>query len=305
MRVLVTGASGFIGWTCVRALASLDCEVHAVYRSGLMRNQPGVVWHRADLLKSGEISRLFLETSPTHVIHAAWDVTRADYWASSENLIWAERSVELVCAAANSKVQRVIGVGTCAEYGLEHEICDERSTPLRPIGSYAQSKLATHDMFNAAGGGLGLSTAWARLFFPYGPDDKPGKLIPYAIRQLFRGEPAEFSDGLHVRDLLFASDVGGAIIALMCSNVVGPVNIASGIGLLVRDIVLRIGSMMGRPDLIRLDVREPGAMEARRWVASIDRLRQEVGWRPTATLEGGLQKTISELTRTWHGIPGP
>ena len=293
MRVLVTGASGFIGRHCVEALLKHGCEVHAVSRGLPAWDAQGLIWHQADILQPTGIADAFSECKPTHLIHAAWNDTNTAFWTSAENLPWAARSTDLLYAAQRHGVQRVVGIGTCAEYGLNHDLCDEHSTPMRPVGMYAQTKHATQVLYDAAAQAHGLSTAWARLFFPYGIFDKPAKLIPYAIRQLSKGEPAEFTSGEQVRDLLFASDVGAAIVALLCSEVTGPVNIASGVAFRVRDVVRRIGELMGRPELIRLGVRQTHHLQANRWVASVNRLGHEVKWHPTIQLNDGLRATIA------------
>ena len=302
MTVLVTGASGFIGRHCVQALLASGYEVHAVSR-GSTWNAPGLVWHDADLWQPAAITRLFSECAPTHLIHAAWSVAHGTYWTSPDNLTWTMRSMDLLHEARRHGVQRVVGIGTCAEYGLDHFVCNERSTAMRPAGVYAQAKHATQVLFDAAGEALGLSTAWVRLFFPYGTFDHPNKLIPYTIRQLLKGEPAELSSGEQVRDFLVAQDIGRAVAAVLHSNVRGPVNVASGTGLAVREVVQRLGEMMGRPDLIRLGVREVHRLEAKRWVASVGRLAGEVGWRPTIPLEEGLRLTVADVRILNHLSP--
>jgi len=301
MRVLITGASGFIGRHCVEALLKRGCEVHAVSRGLPVGDAPGLIWHQADILQPTGVTDVFSECKPTHLIHAAWNVTNTAFLTSAENLLWAARSIDLLYAAQRHGVQRVVGIGTCAEYGLNHDLCDEHSTPMHPVGMYAQTKYATQVVFDAAAQAHGLSTAWARLFFPYGFFDKPTKLIPYTIRQLSKGEPAEFSSGEQVRDLLFASDVGAAIVALLFSEVAGSVNIASGVAIRVCDVVRRIGELMGRPEFIRLGVRQTHDLQAKRWVASVNRLGHEIKWHPTMQLDDGLRATIAafcEVRRT-------
>lgn len=304
MRVLVTGASGFIGRHCVQALLHAGYEVHGVSRTSAPSIIPGVHWHHADILQPSAVTKLLEECRPTHLIHSAWSVADASYWTSMDNLTWAVRSTDLLQAAQRHGVQRVLGIGTCAEYGVDHDLCHERSTPMRPAGVYAQAKYATQILFDAAANTLRLSTAWARLFFPYGPFDHPNKLVPYTITQLLKGEPAHFSSGTQMRDLLFASDVGSAIVSVLRSRLTGPVNIASGVGLTVGDVVLRIGELMGRPDLIRRGVRQLGALEANRWVASVDRLTHETGWRATTPLDEGLLATIAAFRDASTYPPG-
>jgi nucleoside-diphosphate-sugar epimerase len=90
---------------------------------------------------------------------------------------------------------------------------------------------------------------------------------------------------------LYVEDVASAFVALLESDAKGPVNIASGVPVLVKEIIGQIGEKMGRPDLIRL-----GTLDSKEdppyLVASAKRLREEVGWSPQYDLDSGLDRTI-------------
>jgi nucleoside-diphosphate-sugar epimerase len=243
------------------------------------------------MLRPDDAARICDAAAATHLLHAAWALP-SGYWNAGGNLDWASKALALLREAHRHGVKRAVGIGTCAEYGTMHDLCDESTSIMQPEGAYARAKLATSWLFHAAGDSLGISTAWARLFFPYGPGDKAGKLIPHAIARLSAGEPAEFTSGEQVRDLLCAPDVGAAVAALLMGGVTGPVNVASGRGIAVRDVILRVGELMGRPDLIRLGALQVHGLEAPRWVAAVSRLTQEVGWHPTISLDQGLRSMI-------------
>lgn len=252
-----------------------------------------MVWHTADILKSEELGALFKECRPTHLIHSAWNI-RENFYDATENLRWAECSVELLRRAEDAGVQRVLGIGTCAEYGLDHEICDEQLTTLNPVGRYAEAKHATQLSFTS-GLASTCSVAWARLFFPYGPHEDPRKLTSYAISQLLKDEYATFTNGEQTRDLLFISDVGDALVAILFSQAEGPINVASGVGIRIADVIRSIGDIMGKPEFIQMGVRQRNHAEAKCWVASIRRLKHEVGWQPRVSLQEGLSATIASI----------
>src|SRR5204862_6165408 len=104
----------------------------------------------------------------------------------------------------------------------------------------------------AAAAANGVSTAWGRLFSVYGPHEHPKRLVPSVIRSLLAGEPAACSHGTQIRDYLFAQDAADALITLLESDITGPLNLASGQPIALRDIVQCLGTLLGRPDLIRL-----------------------------------------------------
>ena len=291
-RILLLGASGFIGRNCLLALSKHNCQVHAVSRHAVTSKTDRIVWHKADLVRPVELEEVFAASRPTYVIHAAWDVSGQSYWNAAANLIYASVSGQIFFQAIKYGVKRLVGIGTGCEYGLEHELCEEGISEEKPTGSYAITKKATQLLLQSANS-TSFSTVWVRLFFPYGRFDKPTKLLPYIIRQLTNGEVAELSAGTQVRDLLYASDVAEGLIAVLLSDVEGVVNLASGIPITVAEIATKIGEMMGRPELIRLGVKPLHAMEAPRWVASVRRLNDEVGWRPSISLKQGLAATIN------------
>jgi len=95
MRILVTGARGFIGRHCVEALQNNGAEVHGT-TSRTKHDQPSKVhWHRCDLLDANETSRLIAQLRPTHLVHLAWIATPGVYWTSPLNEAWKNASLHL------------------------------------------------------------------------------------------------------------------------------------------------------------------------------------------------------------------
>ena len=87
-------------------------------------------------------------------------------------------------------------------------------------------------------------------------------------------------------------DVASAFVALLESDVRGPVNIASGQGIALKDVILKIGEKLGRPELIRLGAIPSSKDEPPLLVADVHRLKEEVGWTPRFNIDTGLDQTI-------------
>ena len=291
----MTGASGFIGSHCIPLLAEGHYDIHALGRKTGPSNHPRVTWHECDLLDFGQCKSLLKIIQPTKILHLAWFSEHGSFWKHPANLDWVGASLNLLRCATEIGVSRIIGVGTCAEYGINQSLCNEIIGNFSPVGTYAECKYATQLCFRAAQKSLGISTAWALLFFPYGPHDNPNRMVPYAIQSLLNDIKAEFSSGTQVRDPLYVEDVASALVALLESKVEGPINIASGNATSVSEIVETIGAVTEKSNLIKLGIRDQISDESSRWVASINRLSEEVGWKPTFNLEAGLKKTID-----WH-----
>lgn len=295
-RVLVTGASGFVGRHVTGLLTGADFDVHAVSASG-RHPVENCTWHRADVLEPRQRETLVEAVKPDTLLHLAWHARPPDYWSASENTAWLTASLDLFRLFADNGGTRVVGAGTCAEYDWRHGYCSELTTPLLPTSLYGATKAACGCVLNSYASQTGLSAAWGRFFFLFGPYDSPLRLVPSLVRKLAAGQSARCTAGNHVRDFLHVADGAEALVELLRSGVTGAVNIGSGAPLRIGDIARQIGAAMGRADLLTID---DGPAEHAFVCANIARLRDEVGWRPGCDTRSRLDDTIrwwqSEVT---------
>jgi nucleoside-diphosphate-sugar epimerase len=256
---------------------------------------PGVTWHEIDLLKRGLVERLLTELRPSLLLHLAWDVRRGlsrqplppgDYGP------WVRTGLELVRRFAEGGGRRVVIAGSCAEYDWNEGPCVEGKTPIRPATAYGAAKQALCRLVSEYAAEHGLSLAWGRPFFVYGPHEHTERFVPSVVRALLCGRPAECSHGKQIRDYLHVEDVATAFVALLRSDVQGPVNIASGNPVTLERIATLAAEIVGREDLLHFGVRPVAADEAARIAADVTRLTHEVGWNASYGLEAGLRHTI-------------
>lgn len=293
-KVLLTGASGFIGRHCLPALVARDYEVHAVSSRDLagIAASPGSHWHQADLLDRAQVSSLLEQVRPTHLLHCGWYAVPGRYWTAPENFRWVEASLHLLQTFAARGGQRAIGVGTCAEYDWRYGYCSERLTPLNPTTTYGVCKHALQLMLDALGKQTGLSTAWGRLFFLYGAHEYRERLVASIILSILKGQPAHCSHGEQIRDFLHVKDAADALVGLLDSEIAGAVNVASGVPVRLRWVIDEIATQLHRQDLIELGARPVPESEPPLLVANVARLHNEVGWSPQYDLARGLAETI-------------
>lgn len=286
-RLLITGATGFLGVPCV-ARAEREYEVHAVARSPGVRR--GVVFHTCDLFDAEAVTDLLATVRPTHLLHLAWIATPGVYWTSSENHRWVAASKHLLTTFAESGGKRAVIAGTCAEYDWTAAgLCHEFRTPIRPATTYGQSKNELRVWVEATYG----FAAWARLFFLYGPREAPVRLVPFVARALLAGEVAECTAGTQRRDFLHIDDVADALVRLLQSDLIGPINLGSGEAVTVRQVIDIVARECGRADLVRLGARPTPPNEPPLLVADVTRLRHELGWQPRISLDDGLRATVN------------
>ena len=303
MRILVTGASGFIGLPVVMELAGRGDEVHAISTRRLPAAVSGVRWHQADLLSgdASDIDELVGRLAPERLIHLAWCTDHERLWHAPENVIWVERSLRLVRAFVRHGGRRMVMLGTCAEYDWSDADgpLQESRALVAPASLYGAAKDGLRRVARAYAEQEETELAWGRPFFLYGPREPAGRLVPSVIRSLLAQTVVTTSSGKQARDFMHVEDVAGAIVALLDSPVIGEVNIASGVGVRVSEMVDRLVQLVGRPELIHSGALPDRPGDPPLLVADVTRLRGEVGFRPRYTLADGLTATV----RWWqqHG----
>ncbi|HEV2802871.1 MAG TPA: NAD(P)-dependent oxidoreductase [Pyrinomonadaceae bacterium] len=313
-KVLLTGATGFIGRHCLAPLAARGfAEIHAVSTRDIAgagsREEDDashdaapdtsldmwarVRWHRADLLSGEETERVLKEVRPTHLLHMAWYAEPGKYWTAPVNEDWLRASVRLFDAFAREGGERIVAAGTCAEYDWSGDgLCSEQETPLAPATLYGKCKHALQVELERIARARNLSAAWGRVFFLYGRHEHPQRLVASVIRALLRGEPARCTHGEQLRDFLYVDDVADAFVALLASDVRGAVNVASGRTVALKEVVEEIGRALGKSELVQLGALPAPANEPPVIAASVERLTGEVGWSPRYSLRAGLHETI-------------
>jgi nucleoside-diphosphate-sugar epimerase len=291
-RVLVTGARGFIGRHTLTPLAAAGFETHAITSKGAGPSAHGTAWHTANILDPRETAAVVARVQPSHLLHLAWYTEHGRFWNAPVNVSWTAGSLALLNAFHQHGGRRIVTAGTCVEYGPSPAPCREGETPLVPRTMYGICKHALQSMTTAFAAATGISSAWGRIFLLYGEDEAPNRLVPAVIRALLRGEPARCSHGNQIRDFLDAEDVASAFVALLDSDVGGPVNIGAGQPTTIKQVVETIGRQIGRPELIHFGAIAAAPDDPPVLSADTAKLRTEVGWRPRYDLETGLARAI-------------
>ena len=296
-RVLVTGASGFVGRHSLPFLVERGYQVHAAAR-GAVPPIEGVTPHACDLLDDRAAAALIRTVQPTHLLHLAWYAVPGKFWTAPENFDWAAASLRLLRGFAEAGGRRVVCAGSCAEYDWSEPVLSETTTKLAPRTLYGAAKNAVRSCLEHGAAELGLDWAWGRVFFLYGPHEAPGRLVSDVIAALVAGKPIAVSAGLQQRDFLHVEDVARGFATLLDSDLQGALNIAAGRTVAVRDVVARIGALTGRADLIDIGGRPAPPHDPATLAADIDRLTS-LGFVPRYDLAAGIAHTVEWWRR--HG----
>jgi len=299
-KVMVTGASGFVGAAAVRALLDQGDEVVAIVQPGLSAKRlDGLPVSRVtlDLDDSAAVERKLGEVHPEAILHAAWYTNPQDYLTSPLALASLHATTSLFQAAARQRCRRFVGIGTCLEYGRSDRPRHE-SDACEPRTLYAACKLSAWLVCRALAEQAGVSATWARLFYLYGPDENPGRVLPALVAALRADQAFPMTEGSQVRDYLHIDDAGRALALLCRRECDGVVNVASGQPTAVRDFAQTVGGILGAESQIRLGEIPMRRDEEMFVVADIARLRG-LGFVPKhLTLRDGLDHALKNWRNT-------
>jgi GDP-4-dehydro-6-deoxy-D-mannose reductase len=293
VRVLVTGAAGFVGSHLVPALAARGATPLATDRDEL------------DTTDAEALDARLAHERPDAVVHLAAvssvvAAAREPALAFRVNFLGAQALLAAVARRAPRARVLLVGSGEC--YGALPEgapPADER-TPLRPRSSYAHTKAAA-DLLGAAWAARGLDVVRVRAFSHTGPGQPDAFVLSGFARQLVEiekglSEPILRAGNLDsIRDFLDVRDVVEAYAALLDPRApAAAYNVASGVGLRVGQLLERLMQRIG----VRAEVR----VEAARWrpadrsIGDARRLRAATGWAPRIALE----QTLASLADDWR-----
>jgi nucleoside-diphosphate-sugar epimerase len=296
MKVLLTGASGFIGSHVARLLAQRGHDVHAPVRphSSLRRIDdiaPSLTVFPSDLRALGQADGPLDRIRPEVCIHLAWYAEPGKYLGSMANVRVLRDSVQLAARLAESGCRKFVAAGTCLEYDTSLGYLSETSRTA-PQSPYAATKLALYHTLEAIRGAGVMEFAWLRLFHMYGPWEDNRRLAPFVISSLLRNEVAEVTLGSQVRDFLHVRDVAAAVVTVAEADVSGPVNVGSGEPVTVRDVITAVGALLHAQDRVAFGAVEPRAGDPKFICANNGKLVTNTDWAPSFSLREGLQDTV-------------
>lgn len=305
MRVLITGASGFLGSQMARVLVREGCETFALLRpdSNPWRIQellPSLHIVRSDLLDGDEAIHAVVEqVKPELCFHFAWYTQPGVYLKSEINLKHLAASLAFATELAKHGCRRLLGIGTISEYDLDQGYLSETSAT-RPNTLYAASKLALQIVLAQFSITSGMEVVWPRVSFLYGPAEDEQRLVPAILCALLRGQPTRLTPGEQVRDYLHTADAAEGMWAVANSALNGVVNIGSGVPVTVREMALRAGAIVGRPELVELGALPYRAGDAMFACMNTRLVRETTGWKPHYDLDNGLRETVKWWRERLH-----
>lgn len=301
-KVLITGATGFIGANIVRRLLSTNCQVHILVRpkssfAKVADVKSRLKIHVADLKDLPKLTKIVRGVGPDVIFHLASENVYSVNWEENYSKMVETNilgTVNLLTACEGVAYKCFVNTGTSSEYGLMEKAVKESDT-CRPNSLYAITKYA----------GTLYSQMWAltrrrpaltlRPFSPYGPFDSNKRLIANTIICALKNRDIALTAPDVVRDYVYVDDVVDAYMKCIDSarNCAGEVfNIGSGESHRIGEVVEKIVSLTSsKSKLLWRRVAVPNE-ETKVWQADLAKTKEKLGWKPKYSLEAGLGETI-------------
>ncbi|MDX1959902.1 MAG: NAD(P)-dependent oxidoreductase [Leptospiraceae bacterium] len=289
-KLLLTGGTGYIGSKVLEFFQQTNLFEIILVSSNII-NIPSVTNVRFNLLND-DINKLIDEYDPEYLLHLAWDTEHGKFWNSEINILWLNKSIELVKAFYKKKGKRAVLIGTCAEYDSKFGFCQERVTPLSPSNLYGICKNSLKNISEWVASRENKEFVWIRIFHLYGGNENPNRFIPYVITKLLNNEIAYCSEGSQIRDFLNVKDVGEIIYLITKSNIIGEINIGSGTPIQIKEIARMISVILNKSNMISFSEKLPDN-EPLMLFPDTTRIKNELGWQPRIQLEEGLKESIN------------
>jgi nucleoside-diphosphate-sugar epimerase len=298
-RILVTGASGFIGANLCARLSKDGAEVHAVSRAIQPLNSSSIRAWQADISDYEALHSIFAKAKPHIVFHLAGHVQGSrslDHVvpALMGNLV---TTVNLLTIATGIGCERIILAGSQEEPD-PGESCATTFIPASPYAASKSAASAYARMFRAL---YQSPVTIARIYMTYGPGQRDlKKLIPYVILSLLRGQTPEMSTGARPLDWVYLDDVlDGLILIASASNVDGlTIPLGTGVTHTAREAAEKIVALMGSSLIPVFGALQDRQLEKRR-VADVAATEAMIGWRPKVSFDEGLRRTIDWYREQW------
>jgi UDP-glucose 4-epimerase len=302
-KILVTGGAGFIGSHLVEALvkAKHDVAVFDNLSSGKQSNiasvKDKITFIKGDITDSSALKKAMQKQEYVFHLAANASVPYSVEHPLETHEVNATGTLNVLLAAKDAKVKRVIYSSSAAVYGDEPSLPKTENSPLRPQTPYASQKLSGEQytiIFNKI---YGMETVALRYFNVYGPRQDPkspysGVITKFVTALKNKQQPTIFGDGMQTRDFVYVSDVVQANLKAMTSaHAAGKVfNIATGVQVSIKEMLAHLNEILGTKIQPKFAPRQAG--DILHSVADITEAKKVLHFHPEVPFHEGLDQTV-------------
>ena len=299
-RVLVTGATGFIGSHLLRALGAEGAALHALRRAAGGRTRfpvDGVEWHEADVADAASLGRAVRAARPDVVFNLAAYGTTFDQKDDATALRVNVEGAWNLWRALEGTSARLVHAGSCGEYGqAKGQVTEEHVC--RPTWFYPATKNASVVLLSTLGLQHGREVVSLRPFGPYGEGDDANRVIPHVIRTLLRGDEVRVTAGEQLRDYAHVDDHVSAFVLAGIRPLprnAAIYNTGSGEVITLRALLEAVADAVGPEARTQLQFGAVPYRDSEVWemCCDVSAARRDLGWQPRVSLAAGLARTVA------------
>lgn len=248
-KIIVTGATGLIGSQIIEPLYKQGYEICILSRKSIEIKNATVI--KCDLFNENNIKKVFAEVKPSYLIHLAW-FTGENYLNSNVNFDYINASMNLLKYFHVNGGKRAVFAGTCFEYNFIERPLKEADT-LNPATVYAKTKCILNELATLFCQKNNISFTWGRIFYVFGKNENPKRLIGSLFKHLEENIEIVINSGSLIRDFMYTKDIACAFVTVLKSDIEGAVNICSGQGINIKDLVITFARSMDKEYLVKFE----------------------------------------------------
>lgn len=292
MRVLITGARGFIGKAFLSNFMQRDHDILILTRNlsspahlGRLSSIQGDLNNLKDVVPKIKLFK------PEICVHLAWEgIPDYGYAMSLQNLT---QGVELFqCLIEECGCRKIVATGSCWEYGKPFGVCrEDEPVTANSYFAWAKHSLCNFGLMLAAKNAI--SFIWLRLFYMYGPGQRAKSLIPYFVSELKKGQRPQVKAALNVNDFVYVDDVASAITLSVQRDVpTGIYNIGTGRAVPVWKVCSELGKAMGLDTDFVEELKKTASGKNEDFCADVQKASSILGWQASTGIEFGIRKYL-------------
>lgn len=276
MKILITGGKGFLGSNIARKAINMGDEVLIISRDN---TNP---------------SHQIIEFNPDVIIHCAWkggnNYNDINSLSQFDNVSQGIELIELIKHLPTKT--KFIGLGSFAEYGILNTPALETDIE-QPTNLYGLSKYTFKNYSKMLCDKYNIEWGWVRPCYVYGPGDVNTRLIPTIINKLLKKEEVELDECNKIIDYIYIDDFINFMYSLIIEKIDGVYNICSGQQYNLKDIVKKIGLLMGKLDNIKFSNSSTRELTSSIICGNNDKIKQQSQIELLVDINEGLLKTIN------------
>ena len=300
MRVLITGASGFIGRAILSKLQKERHEILALSREAMLKPVGEFNCEAANLSDLSSYKKIVIAFKPQIVLHLAWQgIPDFSFDMSILNLRSSLEFLNLVIQQESCK--KIIVAGSCFELHKLNGECKEKENPVsKDHFTWAKNAIRNWLFMRTAEEGR-INACWMRIFYVYGPFQRSGSLIPTLLNYFSKNQLPPIKTINNANDFIYIDDVAeGFIKAIEKKSAKGTFHLGSGSSTTVLELCqiaeqLVLGSNNFSKKLIKLSTDD--SLSVNFW-SNNSRSRKELCWTPNTSIRSGISKTWQWMSQT-------